>query len=60
MKRYPRTVAFATVMASIAYPAMTIWGVVFLSEGDTVFGLALLACVVIGPPSSVQWRRRFR
>jgi hypothetical protein len=47
-------------MAVIAYPAFVVFGVIFLTEGRTVTGIFLLACVVFGLPSFIQWRRRFR
>jgi hypothetical protein len=50
MKKFPRTVVFATVMALIAFPAFAIFGVLYLAEGDILRGCLLLACFVAGVP----------
>jgi hypothetical protein len=39
---------------------MAVFGVIDLAAGHTVRGIALLVCVVLGVPSFVLWRRRFR
>jgi len=51
--------AFATVSAVVAYPVMAFFGVMFLMDGRIVTGIVLLACVVYGVPSFIQFRRRF-
>ncbi len=51
---------FATISCAILYPAFVAFGVIFLSEGKTATGIALLVCVAVGFPSLISWRRKFR
>ena len=60
VKRFPRLVVFATGCAVIAYPAVAIFGVIYLVEGEILLGVALLGCLVVGVPSFIAWRRQFR
>ena len=55
-----RALKFATVMGAVLYPLFTYFGVVWLTEGKTVRGLALLACVAVGVQSLISWRRFYR
>ena len=48
MTRYPPVVVFATVMGAICFPIFALFGVIWLTEGKTATGLALLACVAVG------------
>jgi hypothetical protein len=56
--RNPRFIAVTNVLAGIGFAAFAIYGVLDLVNGNTVTGVALLVCFVVGMPSFVWWVRR--
>jgi hypothetical protein len=57
---YPPVVVFVTVISAICFPVFTVFGVIFLADGEIANGLTLLGCVAVGVPTLLDWRRRSR
>ena len=60
MHRFPPAVLLAAAAVAFSLHGLAAFGVISLTEGKTVTGLVLLACVAVGVLILIGWLRRFR